>query len=108
MIQGGDGAARRARLWNNVQRLDQVLALGTKDLSPIRPVVTGASETAMRLSEAVRDRGHHVPAIRFPTVPKGTARLRLSVSADHTVEQVDALGEILRELRPDRTDEIGD
>ena len=108
MIQGSDGAARRARLWNNVQRLDQVLALGTMDLSPIRPVVTGASETAMRLSEAVRDRGHHVPAIRFPTVPKGTARLRLSVSADHTVEQVDALGEILRELRPDRTDEIGD
>jgi 8-amino-7-oxononanoate synthase len=98
MIQGEPGAERRRRLWANVRRLDEALQLGPMDLSPIRPVLAGTSEAALALSDAVRERGHHVPAIRFPTVPKGTARLRISVSADHTLEQVDSLARALAEV----------
>jgi 7-keto-8-aminopelargonate synthetase-like enzyme len=104
MIQGEFGAERRRRLWTNVKRLDEVLELGSLDLSPIRPVVVGTSEAALARSEAVRNRGHHVPAIRFPTVPKGTARLRISVSADHTLEQVDSLARALKAAAPEAGD----
>jgi len=100
MIQGEDGARRRRALWDNVARLDRALGLAGLDPSPIRPVVVGESAAALALSEALRDRGHHVPAIRFPTVPKGTARLRISIGADHTVEQVDSFASAIRALRP--------
>jgi 8-amino-7-oxononanoate synthase len=99
LIQGSEGARRRSRLWENVAALDASLGLEGLDPSPIRPVVVGESEAALALSEALRSRGHHVPAIRFPTVPKGTARLRVSVSADHSLGEIESFAGALRELR---------
>ncbi|RFC45188.1 MAG: glycine C-acetyltransferase/8-amino-7-oxononanoate synthase [Verrucomicrobia bacterium] len=97
MIQGSEGARRRALLWENVAALDQALGRTGLDPSPIRPVVVGEAEAALAWSEALRHRGHHVPAIRFPTVPKGTARLRVSLSADHRLEEVESFARVLRE-----------
>ncbi len=99
IIQGSEGERRRGRLWENVAALDTALGLTGLDLSPIRPVVVGQSEAALALSEDLRSRGHHVPAIRFPTVSKGTARLRVSVSADHSLEEIESFAGALRELR---------
>ena len=104
MIQGAEGDRRRQALWDNVARLDRALGLIGLDLSPVRPVVAGESSAALALSEALRERGHHVPAIRFPTVPKGTARLRISISADHTGEQIDSFAGA---MRASRTTDIG-
>jgi len=59
--------------------------------SPIIPVVLGDERRTLRAAEGLLDQGMLVPAIRPPTVPKGTSRLRVALSAAHTPEQVDAL-----------------
>jgi len=59
--------------------------------TPIQPLVVGAAADAVSLSEALRDEGILVTAIRPPTVPDGTARLRITFSAAHTEAQVDRL-----------------
>lgn len=59
--------------------------------TPIQPLIVGDPEMAVRLSDALRAAGILVMAIRPPTVPAGTARLRITFSATHTLEQVDRL-----------------
>jgi len=59
--------------------------------SAIQPLVVGAPGDAVRLSQRLRERGFLVAAIRPPTVPAGTARLRVTLSAAHSEAQVDAL-----------------
>lgn len=54
----------------------------------IHPVIVGDSSRAVALSQALRERGHCVPAIRPPTVPNGTARLRVSLSAAHSSDDI--------------------
>jgi 8-amino-7-oxononanoate synthase len=71
-------------------------------VAPIFPVVLGTEERALAASRALRARGFFVRAIRPPTVPRGTSRLRVALGAAHTEAQVDAflgaLQEVLREL----------
>ena len=64
----------------------------------IEPVIIGDNHEALRVANALFARGLWVPAIRPPTVPKGTARLRVSLTAAHTGEQVAQLVDALREL----------
>jgi len=66
--------------------------------SPIQPLLVGSNEDALHLAEGLRERGILIPAIRPPSVPRGQARLRISLSAGHAVEDVDALLAALREL----------
>ena len=66
--------------------------------SAIQPVLIGDNHAALRVADALFARGLWVPAIRPPTVPRGSARLRVSLSAAHTPEQVGALVDALREL----------
>lgn len=68
--------------------------------TPIQPLVVGESTAALDLSAALLERGLLVTAIRPPTVPAGTARLRVTLSAAHTEAQVDRLLEALNELWP--------
>ncbi len=65
---------------------------------PIVPLVLGDNAAALRVSVSLQAMGFFVPAIRPPTVPQGTARLRISLSAAHTVEQVDQLAKSLIEV----------
>lgn len=58
-------------------------------------MVLGADERALRWSRRLFEAGFHVPAIRPPTVPVGSARLRITFSARHTFEQVDRLLDVL-------------
>ncbi len=68
--------------------------------SPIQPLLIGTSEAAMDLSQALEAEGFLISAIRPPTVPEGTARLRITLSAEHQEQQVeqllDALVRVLR------------
>ncbi len=93
---------RRQRLAELIARLKAGVAglpwpLMASD-SPIQPLLVGSNEDALRLAEGLRERGILIPAIRPPTVPQGQARLRISLSAGHTAEDVDALLNALREL----------
>jgi 8-amino-7-oxononanoate synthase len=71
--------------------------------TPIQPVVLGSAQAALAASRALENAGFWVTAIRPPTVPQGSARLRITLSAAHTESQVDALvdslGSICRQLR---------
>jgi 7-keto-8-aminopelargonate synthetase-like enzyme len=84
------GADLRSRLAGHVARLSE--AVGRRDhRSPIIPVVIGDEADAVAASAELLARGLWVPAIRPPTVPRGTSRLRVTLSAIHTDEQVDRL-----------------
>lgn len=93
---------RRTRLTELVARLKAGVAALPWPLmpsdSPIQPLVVGDAHAALRLSEGLKQRGILVPAIRPPTVPQGTARLRISLSAAHTPDDVDCLLAALHEL----------
>ncbi len=67
-------------------------------MTAIQPLLIGENEKALQLSEALRKRGIWVPAIRPPTVPKGTARLRITLSAAHTLAEIDQLALALQDL----------
>jgi 8-amino-7-oxononanoate synthase len=66
--------------------------------TPIQPLIIGQTDAAVKVSEALRERNILVPAIRPPTVPQGSARLRLSLSASHSAEDVAQLAAVLKEL----------
>ena len=95
-------AWRRARLRELIARLKSDLEVLPWKLlpseTPIQPLLIGESREAVRASDALRGRGILVPAIRPPTVPRGAARLRISLSADHTREDVEALVSALRAI----------
>ncbi|MEN3111973.1 8-amino-7-oxononanoate synthase [Uliginosibacterium paludis] len=103
LIEAGD--ARRARLQQLIARLRQGLeALGYRtaaSATPIQPVIIGENAQALSLSRALEERGLYVPAIRPPTVPQGSARLRVSLTAAHSEADVDRLLEAMREARTD-------
>jgi 8-amino-7-oxononanoate synthase len=95
---------RRARLGALVERLRAGLAARGFDVarvaSPIFPVVLGTEARALAAAAALRERGFFVRAIRPPTVPRGTSRLRVALSAGHEPAQVDAFLGALDEVLP--------
>ncbi len=66
--------------------------------TPIQPLIVGESEAAVQISKALHEQGILVPAIRPPTVPEGMARMRISLSALHSEEDVKRLTTMLRDL----------
>ena len=84
---------RRTRLWANRRLLfDGLQKLGfrtTQTVSPIIPILVGEAATASTLSNHLLTHGVYAPAIRPPTVPDGTSRIRLTVTSEHTAQQLD-------------------
>jgi glycine C-acetyltransferase/8-amino-7-oxononanoate synthase len=84
---------RRARLWQNREHMYQGLkAMGchmTNTQSPILPIIVNDPRLTVEMSLGLQKKGIYIPAIRPPTVPKGTSRLRVTVSAEHSIEQID-------------------
>lgn len=66
--------------------------------TPIQPVMVGSSEAALEAQQSMLEAGFRVVAIRAPTVPRGSERLRVTLSAAHTEDQVDALVESLQRV----------
>ncbi len=85
IIRSPEGRALRVKLANNLA------LIGSGSPTPILPFVLGDNESVLAASTALADAGFLVPPIRFPTVPRGTARLRVSLSAAHPAEAVNAL-----------------
>lgn len=95
---------RRERLHRLVRRLRAAAAAERLPLAhsatPIQPLIVGDAPRALALSAALREQGFWVAAIRPPTVPRGSARLRITVSAAHTEDDLDALIGALGRLWP--------
>jgi 8-amino-7-oxononanoate synthase len=92
VVRSAEGDALRDRLRSHVERLRP------GHPSPIVPVVFGDEQATLRASAALLEQGMLVPAIRPPTVPDGTSRLRIALSAAHSEDQVDALARAIAEL----------
>ena len=88
-------AWRRDHLFSLIKRFrDGAYQLGLTlqtSPTPIQPLVVGDAESALKMSQALRDEGILISAIRPPTVPKGSARLRITLSAAHSEADVDRL-----------------
>lgn len=102
IIGGPEGAARRAHLASLVNQLGDELRLEhwkrPASTTAIQPVIIGDNAQAMRAGARLHEQGLWVPAIRPPTVPAGSARLRITLSAAHTHEDVAQLAAALNEL----------
>ena len=101
LLESPEGAQRCAALWASVHRLRGLLGWDSDSAPPpsaILPVVIGDETEAMRIAGELRERGLFVPAVRYPTVPRGTARLRITLSAAHTADEIGTLAAALKEL----------
>jgi len=91
------------KLWHNVRLLRRGLDLLELDTlgseGPIVPIRSGSSAQTLRIKESLKARGFFVSAIRPPSVRPGTARIRLSISADHSEEQISGLLAALKTSR---------
>ncbi len=101
-LNSEEGEARRKLLWRRLVEFRRLLPDGGaafgKPSAAIIPWLVGEERRALDLSRALQQENFFVPAIRYPTVAKGAARLRITLSAAHSAEQVASLGEALGRL----------
>jgi 7-keto-8-aminopelargonate synthetase-like enzyme len=102
IIRGDEGQARRNALVDRVLQLRMRLTSKAPLLprSPILPIILGMDRAAVDASRALRANGFFVQPIRPPTVPEGTARLRVTLSASHRPKDVDSFAQALAPLIP--------
>lgn len=93
LIAGDLGKLRRQRLRENRQFFTKLTGIETS--SAIIPYPVGEAEKALALSKALENTGIIAPAVRYPTVPRKQARLRISLTAKHTSEQLKLLASAL-------------
>ena len=102
LISGAEGKQRRTQLQRNIQQLQQTLKQRSWKLLPsetaIQPLLIGENSQALEVSARLFEQGLWVPAIRPPTVPQGTARLRIALSAGHTEAQIHRLATAINSL----------
>jgi 8-amino-7-oxononanoate synthase len=94
VIRSAEGTRLRTLLGARIARFPSAQ-------SPVIPVLLGSNEAALNASEILGSEGFSVPAIRFPTVPKGSARLRVSLSAAHSEREVEDLAATLARIAPE-------
>jgi len=111
LIQSPEGQARRKALFQRVAELGSALANGHAEThqeppgpsnqipSAIIPFIIGEETAALGAAQTLRDQGFFIPAIRYPTVARGQARLRITLSADHKAEEVRQLVTALAKLK---------
>ena len=94
IVLSAEGDALRVRLQENLQLLSAELKIAVPP-SAIVPLILGSEESALAEAARLLESGFFVPAIRYPTVPRNTARLRMTLSANHAPDQVQALAAAL-------------
>ncbi|QJE94945.1 8-amino-7-oxononanoate synthase [Luteolibacter luteus] len=97
LIRSATGDALRESLHANIA------AFAPGHPSPIVPIILGENQRTLDASKALEERSYLVPAIRFPTVPRGTARLRISISAAHPLEALAGLKNEIAAISRDRS-----
>ena len=96
------GEKRRQTLRENLahfaDEMPHLFKGGRKVMSAIVPIILGPAEAAVEASQLLAEKGFFAPAIRYPTVAKDAARLRVTLSAKHSTKQIDALCKLLRNM----------
>ncbi|MDA0811227.1 MAG: 8-amino-7-oxononanoate synthase [Verrucomicrobia bacterium] len=103
VFPGAMGERRRADLWNNVSIFTKAMAEAGAPLlheptSAIIPVILGENDRALAAAAKLEEAGVLVPAIRYPTVPQGQARLRITLSAIHEEKDIVALARAVAKI----------
>jgi 7-keto-8-aminopelargonate synthetase-like enzyme len=103
-ISSPEGEERRLLLWKKIKLMQELLPStelnrqGGGTHSAIFPWIVGDEQGALQLASALQSEGFLVPAIRYPTVAKGAARLRITVTASHEQEQIRSLCQAIKRL----------
>ena len=95
LLPGEAGESRRKKLWPLLNRFAGRIGVSPPQ-SAIIPVIIGSEDAALTRSAQLLAQGFLIPAIRYPTVARGTARLRITITAAHKSEDVEALAGVLR------------
>ena len=100
LIEGHEGIARRKKLNELIQIWNEEMIFSgwekTPSSTPIQPVILGSNANALAVAKLLDEAGYWIPAIRPPTVPVNTSRLRITFSASHSV---DDLRELIQALK---------
>ena len=100
LIEGHEGIARRKQLNQLIQVWNEEMVYSSwnkvSSLTPIQPVILGSNANALAVAKLLDKAGYWIPAIRPPTVPVGSSRLRITFSANHSV---DDLRELIKTLQ---------
>jgi 8-amino-7-oxononanoate synthase len=104
-VSSPEGEERRRLLWKRIRLMRELLSpltshvsLGEDSGSAIFPLILGDEQVALDLATALKNEGFLVPAIRYPTVPKGSARLRITVTAAHQEDDIRSLCKAIKRL----------
>ncbi len=99
LVQSEIGARLRRTLWQRIAELKSEIPDPNSEMSSaIIPVMIGEEARAVQLSIKLFEGGFYIPAVRYPTVPRGKARLRISLTAAHDPQDVVSLSGALKEL----------
>jgi 8-amino-7-oxononanoate synthase len=99
LAQSAEGEARRKTLWQLVEQLNSKLKTqNSKFHSSIIPLIVGGENKAVELATGLRMQNIFVPAIRYPTVARGQARLRVTLTAAHLPNEIDSLATALEQI----------
>ena len=102
IIEGEEGKARRRQLsqlithWQNEMHFSDWKKVAS--CTPIQPVILGSNANALAAAKLLNKMGYWIPAIRPPTVPAGSARLRITFSANHSIEELKNLIQALQKI----------
>ena len=99
VVQSAEGEARRKTLWARLAEFQS--AIGNRQSaipSAIIPIITGGEEKAIQAAARLREQNIFVPAIRYPTVGRGRARLRVTLTTAHTANEVTQLAAALKPI----------
>ncbi|HZT22669.1 MAG TPA: 8-amino-7-oxononanoate synthase [Verrucomicrobiae bacterium] len=108
LVQSPEGELRRSLLRERIRQLNRQLGISKAGLAgAIVPIILGAEDRAVEAAAQLRERGFFVPAIRFPAVARGAARLRLTVTAAHSAEEVTRLVHALEEIVEPSREKVG-
>lgn len=105
IVQSPEGDVLRTRLQENLRLFAGALKAKLPP-SAIMPLILGSEERALSEAARLQESGFFVPAIRYPTVPRNTARLRITLSAAHNPGQIQDLAATLREGSSERDDPL--
>ena len=99
-LSSPEGEKRRRLLWRNIDILAEELQV--RPASPIVPWIIGDEQATLAGARSLQDDGFFVPAIRYPTVAKGSARLRVTVSAAHEEAELRSLGAAIKRIAKEK------